>query len=374
MFHVSRAVGRMLTMAFSLHRAADADKPTMILDSHPRTKGKSGKEYPDFKKIYGQAPKVENYQILRRAFPFVESSIVNCCCRSAWQNWLKQRTQVLTGRSRVREYRDEQPITIRDGRAKLKWDGEEFRLTFQLFAKPQKKKPVEVIVASRHIKEEWRKVLDQYAAGAKRMPAILIDCQGSRQRRKWFVHIPYEAEAIEHSNLIADRVLSVRRPDDGNGFLQCRLPQNGRAPRTEKLEWESALRAVEGVDARRKGIANKYRCDAAHPARSGHGRKRTLETSRRMRRKRANQQMAFNFNRALHIVNTAIRWKCGRIEMENLSKVPKPETLVLGKWNYYIINSRVAMLCAVHGIEFALMKPVEVITEEFKDNGEESKG
>jgi hypothetical protein len=151
------------------------------------------------------------------------------------------------------------------------------------------------------------------------------------------------------------------------------IQHDNAAPWIEELEWESALRAKENIERRRKGIAAKYRCDADASGRNGHGRRRVLETSERMTVKRANQQKDFNNNRARHIVDTAIRWKCGRIEMENLSEVPKPETLVLGAWNYFQLNERVKLLCGQHGMEFQLEKPREVLEEEKRKELENGK-
>jgi hypothetical protein len=364
LFKVAKMVARAQTFAMQLQRAADADKPTMILDTHPKKTGKDGREWPDWKAIFGKAPELATYKPVRAMFPELESTIANCVTQDIRRKYFDKRIEILRGRCRTPEWRDEVPIPIRDGRGKLARNGKGYTLAFQLYAKTEKAKPVTVTVFSDRLRDWQLGILDRYASGQAKLPRVSVHVKRARNRTKWFVDIPYDIEQVEHGEVIADRIMYVRRAKEGLSFLQCVLPRDKGAPWTQDLEYESALRAKENIEHRRRSIANKYRCDAAKSARRGHGRDRVMVKSRQLTDRRDNQQRDFNYNRAAYIVERALRWKCARIEMENLSSVPKPETLVLGKWSYYQFNERVKMLCELHGIELQLVKPVELLTDE----------
>jgi len=362
LYQATRLTARAMTLAMQLERTADAERPTSM-PTEPPKKG----DKVDWKAIFGSPENTYTYPRIRAAYPMLESTITSGICQIARKTYRSHRVEILLGKRRTPEWRKDHPIPIHGQRWKLTWNGDDFIMRCQLWSKDANKSPFEAVVLSRRLPEEYRKVLDDLASGKIKQPRILIHLGRSRKRTKWFIDVPYDVPDVDVS-LSDDRTLFVRRPNDGNGFLRCVLEQAQRAPRIEELEWTSALRAKKQIAIRRNGIAAKYRSDADCGGRHGHGRARVLRTSHRMSRRSMDQQRDYNYKRARHIVDTAVRWKCTRIDLENLSLVPKPETLVLGHWNYFQLNERVKLLCEQHGIECRLVKPVEVLEKELEDN------
>jgi transposase len=218
-----------------------------------------------------------------------------------------------------------------------------------------------------------RAVLDGYASGTKKLPAInLTRRAGRKQRRKWYLSFPYDIEVVTHDR-VAGRSLFVRRPPtEERGFLRCWVEFDRGAPWYEDLEWKSVVSVVYATEKRRQSVQWKYRCDDGPTSRKGHGRRRATEAFEELSKKRERQQKTFNEQRSLHIVNTAIRWKCETIEIEDLRKAPA-ENLALATWPYHQIYKRLTDLCELHQIVLKVVDPIEVIEKEFAnatENGE----
>lgn len=367
-----RECARARTVAMQAWRAADAGKRVGLPDDPPLVKDGKNKGKPDLKAIYGECPKVDPYKLLTGDYPTINTGIIGAITHEVRGKYCRERIRILLGKKRTPEWRDTTPIPIRDGRAKIKRQADgRFSLECGFWTRATKRGRTEIPIRfnPERLPPPWRQALDRYAAGQK-IPRVLIHCRGTRLKRKWYVDIPYQV-GVEQPKIIDGRILQVRRPIDGNGFLRCSWQPKGRSPRFVDIEYQSALPIGERNEALRRSMQNKYKCWREKSGRRGHGRKRAVEPFRKLTKKRANQQTAFNQNAARYILDMARRWKCGVIELEDLSAVLDKTTLVLGDWPYFQIKQRLRDLCEQYGLELQVVDPIEVITERTDDGDNE---
>lgn len=372
---LSKMSARGMTLAMQLWRAADADKPTLIQDHHPKKSKGKGRGRSDWSKIFGKRPDVTTYHALTDHFPTLATGVVSAICQNVRSLYLGDRFDVLVGSKRTREWRDSAPILVRGQNAKIVPNGDGYAIDCGLYSQKYdglRRLMIPIRAIPGRLPPAWVGVLKTYAAGAK-LPQLLIHCRGPRGKRKWYVDIPYKLEVSTTKDFDPDRILYVRRGDNAVEFLRCILPRDNRPDWTDILEWESALKIGEHNEGLRKSIQNKYRCDAEHSSRKGHGLKRCVETFERLRMKLRFRQRDFNYNRARYIVSRAIRWKCGTIHLEDLTQVPDASVLVLGAWPYYELKQRIALLCDEAGITLKLDKPIEAVIKE-QENGDRNIG
>jgi hypothetical protein len=368
-----RECARARTGAMQQWRAADADKRIGVPDDPPVVKKGPYKGKVDYKALYGPCPKLSLYRSLTQRFPSLATGILSAIDKEVGDKYRRNRISILLGRAMPPGWLDTAPIPLRgqDARVVRIADGR-FAVRCNFYAKKMGRKQIDIPIRSdpERLPQAWRDTLDGLAAGKLKRRGLLIHCRGTRLKRKWYVDVPYEI-GVEQPKIIDGRVLQVRRPIDGNGFLRCRWQPKRGAPRSVDIEYQSALPIGERNEFLRKSMQHKYRCHREKSGRRGHGRKRAVEPFRKLTTKRENQQKAFNQNAARYILNMARRWRCGTIELEDLSKVPDTTTLVLGSWPYFQIKQRLSDLCDEHGLGLKVVEPIEVITERLEDGNED---
>jgi len=351
---------RAKTLAMLQWRAAEADLPNRVTDNspkHPAGSKHAGKI--DYKTMFGPPPDVRPLKLLKAHFPEMGSGVLDSLIRDTRGDYRRKRIGILIGMTALPAWRNTCPIPVRDRACGVnrREDGG-FSFWFNLYGKHVDNHRLTVPIASYSLPDAWRALLDEYADGTRTVPRVLIHCSDKGKRPKWFVDIPYDKPILDEAK--KGRVLNVARPPDGNGFLQCRVTFPSGAPWIQDVEWTSVQHAFDGLTAKRIRIQHKYRCDGSvRSGRRGHGRKRAVEPFESITRRRGSVQRTFNHRRSKYIVEQAVRWKCGLLELEDLSQLD-PKTLVMGKWPYFQLKTRIETLCVAAGIEFRSFTPVEI--------------
>lgn len=330
--------------------------------------GKSKKiKLPEFKE-----PKSPDslYAKGRIRFPFMSSSITAAVVKESRGSYVKKRFAYLIGKEHPRTYRN-YSIPIHDAvwRVTRVKEGDYWNyhisvpmLSQEAVGFEEDGQPVTRLIFSVEVNykmDREKKVLDQIIDGKIKKNQIKI----GQSNGQWTIFIPYDKAIESHPDLDPTRTLEVYPPGpDENGrarFLNCTYHPSRGQPWTETVEFRSAIKFWNHYDSRAKAISQKYRQDAKFGGINrvgavGHGRKRALQNKERWQAKYHRVTKTFNQQRAAFIVRCAIKMRCGRIEMVDMTgKFPK-DLRVFDNWPYYDLQQCIKNCCESKGITFDL--------------------
>jgi len=326
-------------------------------------------------------PPRSEYKQLAERYPFVSSGIVSAVTREARQKYIRDRFDMILGRKSSTTYRSF-PIPIRgaDWRLSLTRGGDSgqyanFIISIPLLSTKSNKyqdtdgKPLRRItfaLETGRLPSDRIRVLRQIAEGdMKRCTLRLV---WKQRRKSWIVNIPYYHEPKDHE-LDPERVMELYPPgpdDDGTKrFLKCVFKPSGGQVRGTDVEFKSIVQSYAVYRRRSNALADRYRQDRQSgteqpQGRIGHGRRRAMRDIRAHEAKYNRSQDTWCKQRAAFIAKTAIRWKCGKIRMVDLSEIPPASSLhALQPCPNYRLTESIQHACEASGIVLELIKPEE---------------
>jgi hypothetical protein len=358
-------------------RENDKPYPMLVLptDENGRTKlpqmSLPGKSFP--------------YPLMRQKFPELASGLVSGITYSVTQDYRRNRFLALVGKRGNENYRS-RPVSFRGADIKVlreeSEDGVDYILDLPVLStsseelvdsEGQPVHRVKLLLETRRLPRDKREALDEYAKG-KKCPQV--DLNYNKKKKRWYVKIPYEAE-VRQADVDPKRIMVVYPPgvdrNDQLRFLLCEFrPSRGRPWRVD-VEFRSYKQAADQCERMRKWRGQKYRQDGKDGVHQrtgsiGHGRNRALKGLEKVHRKARNTTNTFMQQRAALIVRTAIKWRCGRIELLDFAKVIEmfPERKVFGKFPYFMFQTLIAQKCEQHGIECEVLPPGDDFCERFE--------
>lgn len=331
-----------------------------------RKKSKSSKTRWDIPAIEDGEGKDSDYQLLRQRCPHISSNITSAVARNARQQYSTHRFDSFLNRSSPPVFKSF-PIPIHNQRWRLETEDKGHVLTVSLLSKDatgfedSEGKPLRRI---RFLLNTWKnrgfeqKALTAIANGLQKQQELKI--LRNERKKKWIILIPYVREVV--GNDLADgRVMNVS-PYETDEFLRCVRYITNAAPWIEPIEYGSVEKYQRWYQRRREELGKKYRQDTKHGegkkvAAVGRGRKRAIKNKVPAATKYRNMTRTFNQQKAAYIARIALRWRCARVEMVDLTKVDK-EHLILGDWPYYELQNCIRNACEAQGIEFVLLEDV----------------
>ena len=98
---------------------------------------------------------------------------------------------------------------------------------------------------------------------------------------------------------------------------------------------------------------SQWHCDGN----SGHGRKKKVGAYENYANKSHNMSMTINHQWSKYIVDTAVKNKCGVIQMEDLSGIKASRQNFLGNWTYYDLQQKITYKAEEKGIKVIKVDP-----------------
>ena len=98
---------------------------------------------------------------------------------------------------------------------------------------------------------------------------------------------------------------------------------------------------------------SQWHCDGN----SGHGRKKKVGIYENYANKSHNMSMTINHQWSKYIVDTAVKNKCGVIQMEDLSGIKASRQNFLGNWTYYDLQQKITYKAEEKGIKVIKVDP-----------------
>ncbi len=102
---------------------------------------------------------------------------------------------------------------------------------------------------------------------------------------------------------------------------------------------------------------SKHQCQWRCDGNSGHGRKKKVDVYEKCSHRSHNLSMDINHQWSKYIVETAIKNKCGVIQMEDLSGIKASRQNFLGNWTYYDLQQKITYKAEGKGIKVIKIDP-----------------
>jgi len=188
--------------------------------------------------------------------------------------------------------------------------------------------------------------------------------QGSAQiiedkKGKWYLIISFSFEPVVRQ-LDMNKVLGVDLGIVNTATMQV---FDIVTEKWDRISWkESKINGSELIHYRQKIEARNKQMYIASKivgnGRIGHGRKVRLKPVEKTRDKVSKFRDTYNHKVSKNIVDTALKYNCGTIQMENLSGFSEQQSeKFLKNWSYFDLQTKVKYKCEEKGIKFILIDP-----------------
>ena len=188
--------------------------------------------------------------------------------------------------------------------------------------------------------------------------------QGSAQiiedkKGKWYLIISFNFEPIERQ-LDMNKVLGVDLGIVNTATMQV---FNIDTQKWDRMSWkECKINGDELIHYRQKIEARNKQMYIAIKivgnGRIGHGRKVRLKPVEKTRDKVSKFRDTYNHKVSKNIVDVAVKYNCGTVQMENLSGFSEQQSeTFLKNWSYFDLQNKTKYKCEEKGIKFVLIDP-----------------
>ena len=230
-------------------------------------------------------------------------------------------------------------------------------------------------------------ITENYTCFLPFMTKELADKHGFKGRRKQSFEVQLGTKG--NAKIILDRILDgtyklaeskVQRDKKGKWYLLLtyKQPRKERALDVDKImgidlgivnaatiaiAGERKVYTIKGgeiqafrrrIEGRRKSIRNQL--PVASHNRRGHGRKTLLKPLNHLSSKVENFKDLTNHRYSKYIVDLAVKYGAGTIQMEDLSGISKRDSF-LATWSYYDLQDKIKYKAEMQGIKFVKVPP-----------------
>ncbi len=181
----------------------------------------------------------------------------------------------------------------------------------------------------------------------------------NKRKKKWmfimsFSFEPKPKELDEHKIMGVDLgIVNVATMSIYNENINCYERMNWKE---QKIDGAELIKYRQKTEARRKelSIASKW----ASENKIGHGYKQRMSDANKVGDKYERFRDTYNHKVSRYIVDLAVKYECGIIQMENLSGFSEQQTeSLLKNWSYYDLQTKVKYKAEEKGIKFILIDP-----------------
>lgn len=296
--------------------------------------------------------KLYSYPDLTRMFPEVAGQMVNQIEQHAKKVWKTRRSEVLKLHQSVPSFKLNFPIIVHNESYSLMQtpDQQENFRNFSMIIKANlgsmKSGRTSYSFVVDAGEKSKRAIVERIISGIYKKGALQIT---SDRKGKWYCIIPYTFEVEHDTELDPTRIMGIDL-----GITKAAYWAFSDSLKRGFINGNEIEEFRKRVQARRKSIQDqgKYCGDG----RIGHGRARRIQPIEVLQEKEANFRATTNHKYARHIVENAVRAKCGVIQMEDLTGITA-DNAFLKNWTYYDLQSKIKEKAAVEGILVRLIKP-----------------
>ncbi len=316
-----------------------------------------------FRQEYGVLPNakahmeglsLEGYinRCLKGEFYQMYAQNLTCVMRSAIKAFKSAKKEMELGQRSVLSYRADAPIEIHNQHIHISQDKQKYYVELKLFS-------------SAYVKEKQYSgtglKFELYRAGGSQR-AILERCMTGeykigeseliyhKKKRCWFLNLTYKFIPQRKATLDPDKIMGV---DLG---IQCVAYMGFNFCEDRFYIGRSEVEAFrKKIEARRRALQKqgKYCGDG----RIGHGYKTRVRPSSQLSDAIKRFRDTANHKYSRYIVQKALDFGCGTIQMEDLQGIHATEEKFLKDWTYFDLRQKIKYKAEEHGITFRLVNP-----------------
>jgi len=262
------------------------------------------------------------------------------------------------GQISVSNFKQTIPLIIHDKNYKIKQGNKGFEVKCSLFNRIYQKdhdiKMVNFIIDS--LDTSQKSILKKIISGVYKQGTAQIQ---EDKKGKWYLTISFSFEP-NILELDKNKILGIDLGLVNTSVMQV-FDQNTQ--QWDKISWnECVINGKEIMFFRQKLDARKRQIQIASKivgnGRIGHGTKTRMKPLTDIGDKVARFKDTYNHKVSKYIVDFAIKYNCGTIQMENLSGFSEQQSeKFLKNWAYHDLQTKIQYKCEEKGIKFILIDP-----------------
>jgi len=288
------------------------------------------------------------YDKLKSVFTKHNTGNLTTSINKAVQRWKTDLKEIILGNKSIASFRSNVPIDLHNKSISLTKDGSNYYADLSLASKTYKnelqRKSGQFRVLINEGDKSSKVILDRCINGIYKVSASQIVMKD----RKWLLYLAYTFSAVQN-NIDSDTILGI---DMGIKY-PVYMAIYGTPIRTkiDGGEIESFRKQVEKrrFDLQRQG---RYCGDG----RKGHGIKTRIKPIESEKAKISNFRNTVNHKYSRYIIDFAIKYNCGMIQMEDLSGI-STDNRFLKNWTYYDLQQKIKYKAEEVGIQVKMVKP-----------------
>jgi IS605 OrfB family transposase len=175
----------------------------------------------------------------------------------------------------------------------------------------------------------------------------------NKRKKKWMFHLGYSFEVKENNELNKNKIMGV-----DIGWCNPVYIAFSDSPNRYVINGAEIQKFSRGIEKRRIQLLDQGKY--CGKGRIGHGRKKRIKPIEKLRMRVENFKNSKNHVISDIVVDQALRYKYGVIQMENLSGIADGEkkATFLGKWPYYDLQQKIKYKAEKYGIEVRFINPM----------------
>ena len=292
-------------------------------------------------------------RILKDEFRAMYSQNLTCAIRSASKAFKSAQNDMRQGKRSVLSYRADCPVEIHNQRIRLYTEKQKYYVSLNLFsalyAKEKQYLGTDMAFELYRLGGSQKAIVDRCMSGEYKIGESELIY--NKKKNCWFLNLTYRLTPELSVSLNPDKIMGVDLGIQcvaymGFNFCEDRFSIGRSEVERFRLQIESRKRELQ-----RQG---KYCGDG----RIGHGydarNKPVLKISNKISRFRDTA----NHKYSNYIVQRALQYGCGVIQMEDLKEFhSKTEDKFLKNWTYFDLRQKIKYKAEEHGIELKLVDP-----------------
>jgi len=268
---------------------------------------------------------------------------------------------VFKGEVSISNFKKTIPIIIHNKNFKISQGNSGYEVEMSLFNRGyQKENNIKRLILNiDKLGSSEKSILNRIISGEYKQGSAQIT-EDKKRKGKWYLTISFSFESQKIENLDINRILGVDLGIVNTATMQV---YDSSTEKWDRLNWkECIINGQELIHFRQKIEARKRQLQIASKCvgegRIGHGIHTRMKPLERMNDNISKFRDTFNHKVSKYIVDMAVKYNCGMIQMENLSGFSEQQTeSLLKNWSYFDLQAKVKYKAEEKGIYINFINP-----------------
>ena len=289
------------------------------------------------------------YDVLSKEFYRNNRGNIATLQQNVDERYKQNKKEIQQGKRSIDSYKATIPISLRKTNIQLSKEAGDYCVRLSLLSNAYRKELgmkrgflcFKLMTGKSYSSEQ---ILESILAGEFQRTASSIVYRNG----KWFLNLGYHFESQE-AKLLESRVMGIDL-----GVAKPLVMAFNDIPVHKEIDSNEIQAFRDQMMARRRALGRQTK----HGAESniGHGVKTRTKALEKLRQKEANFRDRINHQYSRYVVDLAVKYKCGTIQMEDLTGISKDDTF-LKNWPYYDLQTKIEYKAKEKGINVVKIHP-----------------